>query len=48
MKIEYPTIRYGRRTLENNDDYYDVLSKSPDFPDDVEELFRKRVCQNLE
>jgi len=48
MKIECPAIRYGRRTTAVNADYYDVLWKSPDFPDDAEALFRKRVCQSVE
>ncbi|MCL2709550.1 MAG: hypothetical protein FWE95_01610 [Planctomycetaceae bacterium] len=48
MKREYPTIWYGRRALGSNADYYDVLSKSPDFPDDAETLFRQQVCQSIE
>jgi len=47
MKLEYPTIRFGR-TLENSADAYKVLSKSPGFPDEAESLFRQQVCQCVE
>jgi len=48
MNIEYPMIRYGRRALGGNADCYDVVSKSPEFPDDAERLFRQQVCQSVE
>lgn len=48
MQFDYPTIRYGRRTTAGNADYYDVLSKSPDFSDDAEMIFRKHVCQSIQ
>jgi hypothetical protein len=47
MKLNCPTIRYGRRTAAGND-FYDVLSKTDDFPDDAEALFRDRLCQSVE
>ena len=48
MKFKCPTIRFGRRTSEGNADFYDILSKSPDFPVEVEMLFRQRVCQSVQ
>jgi len=48
MQFDYPAIRYGRRMMAGNADYYDVLSKSSDFPDDMEMFFRKYVCQSIQ
>jgi hypothetical protein len=47
MKYNCPTIKYGRRTAAGND-FYDVLSKTDDFPADAETLFRTRLCQSVE
>ena len=48
MKFDCPVIRYGRRTTKGNDDFYDILSKSPDFPDEAETFFRQRLCQSVQ
>ena len=47
MTLNYPAIRFGLR-VRGNADFYDVLSKSSDFPGDAETVFRQRVCQSVE
>jgi hypothetical protein len=47
--MSFPIIQYGRRIDKTGkNDFYDVLSKSADFPADAEMLFRQRLCKSIE
>gem|GEM_PF-3019994 len=50
MTFDFLTIRYGRRkdVSSGNDDFYDVLGKSPGFPQDAETIFREQLTKSVQ